>query len=117
LGHNIYYSPESLGLEIFPFAQMNLDYQYAILLFVRLASGGPVYYAADAGCSCPTPFELYDSETGEEALRKLSRVKDINDALAIHKQWVEAQAGEGNAPSYGRRENYRFLSWFPGPKT
>ena len=58
---NPYYNPESLGLEIV--AQLNpyLSYEFDMVVVWKEIKSGDLYWAADTGCSCPTPFEDYTS--------------------------------------------------------
>ena len=59
---NIYYSPESFGLE--PVGEVEFSdgfYQFDLLAAWRHKESGRLYYAEDSGCSCPSPFEGFGS--------------------------------------------------------
>jgi hypothetical protein len=59
---NAYYHPEALGLEII--AEIDYSdgsYQFDQRIVWRHKETGKLYTARDSGCSCPTPFENYDT--------------------------------------------------------
>jgi len=58
---NPYYNPEALGLEIVEQLNPYLSYEFDMVVVWREVESGNLYWAADAGCSCPTPFEDYNS--------------------------------------------------------
>ena len=53
---NIYYHPETHGLEIFGTADVDESYSFSMFVAWKDAHG-QFYYGSDAGCSCPSPFE------------------------------------------------------------
>jgi hypothetical protein len=58
----VYYSPEQWNLE--PFAELELtepDYSFDLVVVWRHKDTGELYYGADSGCSCPSPFENFSS--------------------------------------------------------
>lgn len=58
----MYYSPESFGLELV--ATLNHSdepYEFDMTIVLVDRSGG-FFYASDAGCSCPSPFEGHKME-------------------------------------------------------
>lgn len=58
---SLYDSPEKYGLEIVAeLSDNNLSYEYDITV-VWKDDANRVFWAADSGCSCPTPFEDYRS--------------------------------------------------------
>jgi hypothetical protein len=80
---NIYYSPEEYGLEsVFDVDKSDGCYQFD--QFVIWKDGETYFWASDAGCSCPSPFE----EMGRNSLSQGSLREAINDALA----WVKSDA-------------------------
>lgn len=59
---NPYYNPEKIGLVTI--AQLDLrepDYSFDMVVVWRHTETGQLYWAHDSGCSCPSPFEDYDS--------------------------------------------------------
>lgn len=59
---NPYYEPEEMGLEIVSqLDEQNLDYEFNTLCLWKEISTGNLYWAHSSGCSCPTPFEEYDT--------------------------------------------------------
>jgi len=52
--------PERLGLEITAVLnEPGLSWEYNTVLLFRRLEDGKLFWAADSGCSCPTPFEGY----------------------------------------------------------
>ena len=57
---NVYCNPEKHGLEVVgELEDPNASYSFATVVFWR--KGRKVYAASDSGCSCPSPFEDYNS--------------------------------------------------------
>lgn len=66
---NVYYQPEKFGLKVLAemeFGEPNYSFDTRVLWLHE--ESGVLYTARDSGCSCPTPFELFDS------IEKLERV-------------------------------------------
>ncbi|MES2211643.1 MAG: hypothetical protein V4490_00670 [Pseudomonadota bacterium] len=58
--HNIYYNPESCGLnQVGCLDEADLSYEYNTLIVVEEIQSGKMFWAQDSGCPCPTPFEDY----------------------------------------------------------
>lgn len=58
---NVYYSPEKWGLTVVGMiSDPNASYSFDDLV-VWQHEDGRLFYASSAGCSCPTPFEEYDT--------------------------------------------------------
>lgn len=58
---NVYYHPEKFGLiQIGHIDDPEASYSFDDLI-VWHHDDGRVFYAQDSGCSCPTPFEDFDS--------------------------------------------------------
>lgn len=58
---NPYYSPEAFGLKLETQLDMTkFDYSFDYRV-IWSDDSGQIYTAYDSGCSCPTPFEDYDS--------------------------------------------------------
>lgn len=53
---NVYSSPEKFGLTIFGSLDFGAPYEFDLLI-VWADSAGRLFWAADSGCSCPTPFD------------------------------------------------------------
>lgn len=56
---NVYYHPEKFGLSIVgevDFDSAAEDYGFEKLVVWRQVNGAQLYWAGDAGCSCPLPF-------------------------------------------------------------
>jgi len=83
---NPYYNPEKFGLTTLSFDEPNMCYEYNIMCF-WLTSNGQIYYKSDSGCSCPTPFELYEGTTQDEVLQKLDRIGSVEQAEAVFESW------------------------------
>lgn len=58
--NNIYGHPENYGLQIFKVLEENLSYEFNMLV-VWKNEKGEFFWAQDSGCSCPSPFENYNS--------------------------------------------------------
>lgn len=59
--HNIHSSPEAYGLEVFAdLEDPHACYSFDTIVVWRDKETGALYWASDAGCSCPSPFEDYD---------------------------------------------------------
>lgn len=70
---DVYYSPEKFDLV--PVGEIYMhepDYDFDIIAVWRHIGSGDVYWARDSGCSCPSPFEDYNS------LEKLTRLTSAN---------------------------------------
>lgn len=50
-------NPERAGLEIVGTLDAAIGYEFDTLIVFRDIESRDLYYAADSGCSCPTPFE------------------------------------------------------------
>ena len=67
---NVYYNPDKHGLEVVADLELyEQDYSFDTVVAWRHVESGDVYWAHDSGCSCPSPFEDYNSI---ESLTKLS---------------------------------------------
>lgn len=57
---DIYYNPQDYGLTLLGTVDLSEpDYSFDLLAVWKGKKG--YYLATDSGCSCPTPFENYDS--------------------------------------------------------
>jgi hypothetical protein len=91
MGYNdpdAYNQPEKFALEIvFEAEESGLSYEYNMFVVWKDADGLPVdktgtfYYATDAGCSCPSPFEYYTS------LDTLDVVHSKADVINALEEW------------------------------
>lgn len=55
-------SPEKFNLKIVAALSDNQPYEFDDVLVWEDLDTGEFYWAADSGCSCPTPFEAYEGE-------------------------------------------------------
>ena len=83
---NPYYDSDKLNWTLHSL-ERDLSYEFDILAF-WITPENEVYTAADAGCSCPTPFEDYEGTTPEEIKAKLTRVESLKQATEIVQQWL-----------------------------
>lgn len=59
---NVADTPEKFGLEIVRFmTDPHASYDFDDIILFRHIETGVLYYADDSGCSCPTPFERYET--------------------------------------------------------
>lgn len=58
---NPYYSPESCGLEIIASVDTADSYEYDMLVVWKKLDDETLWWDADAGCSCPVPFDPSDN--------------------------------------------------------
>lgn len=60
---NIYDNPEKFNLKIVEETERpNLGYEFDILLLLQDLDSGEKWFVADAGCSCPHPFDGVNSQ-------------------------------------------------------
>lgn len=72
--NNPYYNPENMGLETVAELEFSDgNYQFDTLVVWKHTDTNNFYSARDSGCSCPTPFEAYDS------LDKLTKLDSWDD--------------------------------------
>jgi hypothetical protein len=57
---DVYHNPAKHGLEIVGEAYADADYSFDLFV-VFTDANGDLYFGTDAGCSCPSPFEDYNS--------------------------------------------------------
>lgn len=92
---NPYYKPEAHGLRIFDSLDTGGSYEFDMFVVWEQIESGDLYYAADAGCSCPSPFEGY---SGIEDLTLIEDTKEgwasFTAALTEHSGENDADAGE-----------------------
>lgn len=84
--NNPYYSPDAFNLQMYTFDEPELSYEYNTLAFFATPNGY-VYTVQDQGCSCPIPFEEYESENVKDLLHKLERVENVAHAISIVNGW------------------------------
>lgn len=75
--NNIYANPEKHGLKVV--AELEYSdgmYQFDTRVVWRHGETGILFTARDAGCSCPTPFEEYDTLESLEQLVSLDTLRD-----------------------------------------
>lgn len=60
-GFNPYYDPEECGLEIVAEVDTSEPYEFEKTVLFKDVATGDLLLAQSSGCSCPTPFEEFDS--------------------------------------------------------
>jgi hypothetical protein len=96
--NNIYYNPESCGLEIFAEEDIGGSYEFDTLCVWREKKTGFLYWAQDSGCSCPTPFEGRSS-IADLTPMVLSEFRENNKEYGVEiyekvKKYLESQPKE-----------------------
>lgn len=78
--NNVYYSPEKFGLTLVDEIELSSgDYEFDIVA-VWKDSSGKLYTARSSGCSCPTPFEEFDSIEDLEIVDLASLESEVNNS-------------------------------------
>ncbi len=75
---SVYYSPGKHGLK--QVVEVNLsepDYSFDLLVVWKHEESGKLYWAQDSGCSCPSPFEDYNSLESLDVLDDLRQVEVV----------------------------------------
>lgn len=80
---NPYYYPEKMNLEIVGTIDVADSYEFDIFAVWQSTETGKLYYATDAGCSCPSPFEDIDSLDDLTEITELN-LMEFNEQLANH---------------------------------
>ena len=79
-GKNIYSNPEVYGLTVLDSIEWaDESYQFEMTVLWHDPETDACYVADDSGCSCPAPYEEYES-IGD--LTKIERLQDLIDHLA-----------------------------------
>ncbi len=85
-----YHSPENYGLEMVGNVNWDSsDYGFDMIVVWRAKDDGRFLWAADAGCSCPTPFEWHRLNDGIEPLATLSEFH----AMLLEKDMAAVKRG------------------------
>ena len=66
---SIYYSPEDFNLTIVDMVEKEPDYDFDMIVVWSDAENN-LYWATDAGCSCPVPFENHTTISSLDRLTK-----------------------------------------------
>lgn len=77
---NPYYDSDQLPVEMFLVSDLDADYSFDYMIFLRDRNTGIVFFAYDSGCSCPKPFEDYEGTDWNEVRSKMERVT-LREAL------------------------------------
>lgn len=77
----LYYSPEDYGAELIGAIDVAGAWEYAIFLVLKDKSTGKLYYGQESGCSCPIPFEGYNSVT---ELREITDYAAFAREIRLH---------------------------------
>ncbi|MGW1739985.1 DUF7574 domain-containing protein [Nocardia sp. NPDC001965] len=73
-----YYTPEKYGLRIVGDVDFSSGcYEFDLTVVWQDVATGDLYYADDAGCSCPSPFEAH----GRDDLTLVKHPKELLDHL------------------------------------
>jgi hypothetical protein len=70
MNNNPYYSPECLNLTIIDSLDEDINWEFNIVLLWQHNETKELYWAQDSGCSCPTPFEDYNTLEDLNCLHK-----------------------------------------------
>lgn len=57
---NPYYNPDLCGLEIFDSIDTAGSYEFDMFVIWKKLDDETLWWDADSGCSCPSPFDNYD---------------------------------------------------------
>ncbi len=88
--NDVYYTPENFGLtQIAQLDDDNADYSFDMIVAWKHQDGS-IYWGADAGCSCPSPFEDYKSLA--QLNRAASDLRDLQDGVNAHRTHTQAEA-------------------------
>jgi hypothetical protein len=88
-----YYSPENYGLEMIGNVNWDTnDYGFDMIVAWKRLEDGAFLWAADAGCSCPTPFEGHRLNDGIEPLTGLQEFH----AMLLEKDLAVVRRGYGS---------------------
>lgn len=80
---NVYYDPEKFGLRIVGEAEFSSgSYEFDTSIVWQDVETGAMFYADDAGCSCPIPFD----SLGRDDLTRINRLQDLIDYLDERKR-------------------------------
>lgn len=95
---NFYYNPEASGLAMVASIDFRDDYDFDIIAVWKEKETGKMYYAGDSGCSCPSPFEDYNS---------LADLNPLNEnTLDEFRSYVKERAEWGYGVSAMERGNF-----------
>lgn len=106
---SVYYHPEAFGLRVI--GELNdpeADYSFHMFVVWKHEETGKIYYARDAGCSCPSPFEDYRS------LDSLSEVVSLFDFIDSVEEYFESVARYANG--YGNEDDSSWNATFKDNK-
>lgn len=96
---NVYYHPEQFGLEQFGLIDGEPgSYEFDYLVVWRELSTGRLWWAADSGCSCPSPFEEYTFPSrGEYRLKRVNTARGFAIQVARWMREYSYRRNEANA--------------------
>lgn len=97
---DLYYNPEAYGLEaVSTLEDPNASYSFDTVALWRRIADGKLFWAADSGCSCPTPFDEYD-------LRNINPLPETERDL---RNAIDKEAGWPEGPLYNVAEKRDFM--------
>lgn len=80
---NPYYDPQDLDLEIVgQIEDPKASWSFDSFIVWRNRTTGFLYFASDAGCSCPVPFDGF----GYDKLTMVTRSQDLIDGVAKYRE-------------------------------
>ena len=86
---NPYYSPQECGLELIADINFTDNYDFDMIAVWR-NEDGELFWACDAGCSCPCPFENY---TSLDSLDRLSNWEYFEKTVTGRPNYTRADVG------------------------
>lgn len=103
-GTDLYYNGEALGYRVVVVGEEPLRYEFNIRMLIEGPDGG-FWFGADSGCSCPSPFEGFDSIGDFTRVFSPADVeREVGDdrALGENANWSEFMAGARQAMTGSR---------------
>lgn len=94
---NPQYDSDKLGWEALEIEYGEPCYSFDTLIFWKTKEG-EIYAAHDSGCSCPTPFGIYEGETEAEIKQNLERVGTLSQAEEIFKSHIKFKSDVPSMP-------------------
>jgi hypothetical protein len=82
---SLYYG-DSANVETVGSVDVGEQWEFNILLVLKDKSTGKLYYGTDAGCSCPVPFEGYESAAD------LQEITNANAFAQFARNWVSGHS-------------------------
>ena len=88
MSDNVWYDPEAFGLSVVGSAdEPGLSYEFNTFAVWRRNEDGALFCASSIGCSCPTPFEEYES------VDNLTACQNVEAVRREAEEWAADDAG------------------------